>query len=156
MTPAITLLKRSKTPHSVHRYAHDDTRDDYGQEAAEQMGVAAERVFKTLVCALDDGRLAVGVVPVAARLSMKALAAALDTRSATLAAADDVRRATGYVLGGVSPLGQKRTLPTLLDASMQRFDTVFVSAGRRGLEVELAPADLARLTGASFVDLQAQ
>lgn len=155
MTPAIVQLRHLKVSHVVHRYAHDPGRSDYGREAVERLAVDPSRVFKTIVCTLNDGRLAVGVVPVAARLSTKALAQACGARNADLASADDVRRATGYVLGGVSPLGHKRTLPTVLDASMRSYDTVFVSAGRRGLEVGLAPTDLADATGVGFADLQA-
>ncbi len=153
MTPGILIAKQAKVTHRVHEYAHDPASASYGLEAAEKMGVAPERVFKTLVVSLDNKTLAVGVVPVSAMLSMKAIAKAAGAKKAVMAAPADVERSTGYVLGGVSPLGQKKRLKTVIDVSAQAFSTVFVSAGRRGLEIELSPADLATLTGAFFAPL---
>jgi len=135
-TPAIAVAERSGAAFTVHEYEHDPAAESYGLEAAERMGVDPGRVFKTLVADLD-GRLAVAVVPVEAQLDLKALA---DGKL--------VERTTGYVLGGVSPLGQRKRLPTTVDASALEHATVFVSAGRRGLEIELDPRDLVRLTGA--------
>lgn len=122
----------------------------YGMEAARQLALAPERVFKTLIAAVatQQSRLAVALVPVAAQLDLNALAVALGVKSMRLAVPRDAERATGYVTGGISPLGQRRPLPTVIDQSAMNYDTVFVSAGRRGLEVELAPQDLARLCDA--------
>jgi Cys-tRNA(Pro)/Cys-tRNA(Cys) deacylase len=156
MTPAINLAKQRKIAHQVHEYVHDPAAESYGLEAAEKMGVPAERVFKTLVVSLDDGKLAVGIVPVCAMLSMKQIAKAARAKKAAMADKTLVERSTGYVLGGVSPLGQKKRLPTFIDASAQGFATIFVSAGRRGLEIELAPSDLRGLLDAAFAPLSQQ
>jgi Cys-tRNA(Pro)/Cys-tRNA(Cys) deacylase len=156
MTPAINLVRQRKITHQVHEYPHDPAAASYGLEAAEKMGVAAERVFKTLVVSLDDGKLAVGIVPVSTLLSMKLIAKAAGAKKAAMADKPLVERSTGYVLGGVSPLGQKKRLPTYIDASAQGFATLFVSAGRRGLEIELAPGDLRALLDATFAPLNQQ
>ncbi|MDR0782078.1 MAG: Cys-tRNA(Pro) deacylase [Pseudomonadales bacterium] len=153
MTPAINLAKQRKIAHRVHEYAHDPAAESYGLEAAEKMGVPAERVFKTLVVSLDEGKLAVGIVPVCAMLSLKQIAKAAGAKKAAMAEKSLVERSTGYVLGGVSPLGQKKRLPTYIDASAQHVATICVSAGRRGLEIELAPQDLCALLEARFVAL---
>jgi Cys-tRNA(Pro)/Cys-tRNA(Cys) deacylase len=131
----------------VHAYPHDEATTSYGSEAAEAMGVPAERVFKTLLADVD-GVLTVAVVPVAGQLDLKALAAAAGGKRAAMADPAVAERSTGYVLGGISPLGQRRPLPTVVDTSALDHPTVYVSAGRRGLEVELAPAELIRLTRA--------
>ncbi|HJV09793.1 MAG TPA: Cys-tRNA(Pro) deacylase [Acidimicrobiales bacterium] len=151
-TPATAAVAKAKVEHRIHEYRHDPAAPSYGLEAAEQLGVDPAGVFKTLVAEVD-GRLAVAVVPVAARLDLKALAAAAGGRKAVMAEPADAERATGYVVGGISPLGHRRRLPVYLDESMRERDTVFVSAGRRGLELELAPQDLARLTGGVFGSL---
>ena len=153
MTPAINLLKRSNIAHSVHEYHHDPSSTSYGLEAAEKLGIAPERVFKTLVIALDTKALAVAVLPVSEQLNMKQAAKALGVKKAAMAAQGDVERSSGYVLGGVSPVGQKKLLATLIDESALQFSTLFVSAGRRGLEIELAPADLRALTRGQFAKL---
>jgi Cys-tRNA(Pro)/Cys-tRNA(Cys) deacylase len=132
----------------VHRYPHDPASVSYGLEAAHAMGVSAERVFKTLLADVD-GRLIVAVVPVSGSLDLKALAAATGGKRAGMAASAAAERATGYVVGGISPFGQRRRLLTVVDRSATGFDTVYVSAGRRGLDLELAPTDLIRLTGAT-------
>lgn len=150
MTPAINAAKQAKTPFQVHEYMHDPKAESYGEEAAVKLNLPLERVFKTLVVELDGKSLAVAVVPVSGKLDMKACAAALGGKKCEMAAQKDAERSTGYVLGGISPLGQKKRLPTLIDASAQGFITLFVSAGRRGLEIELAPDDLAKLTDAHF------
>jgi Cys-tRNA(Pro)/Cys-tRNA(Cys) deacylase len=147
-TPATAVLDKQRVAHTLHPYdVAADTRD-YGRVVAEVLGVAPERVFKTLVTEVD-GELTVAVVPVAGELDLKALAAAAGGKRATVADRAAAERATGYVRGGISPLGQRRRLPTVVDASVTGFDTVYVSAGRRGLQAELAPADLIRLTGAT-------
>ena len=146
-TPATALLAKRKVPYTLHSYDHDPRHDSFGLEAAEVLGLDPARVFKTLVAEVD-GQLAVGVVPVTGQLDLKALAAALRGKKARMAEVAAAERATGYVAGGISPLGQKKRLPVVIDASASTFDTVFVSAGRRGLDVELTPADLADLTAA--------
>jgi len=133
--------------HSVHSYDHDPRHGAYGLEASDALGVAPERVFKTLIADVD-GTLTVGVVPVAGHLDLKALAAAVGGKKAVMADVAAAERATGYVAGGISPLGQRRRLPVVIDSSALAFATVFCSGGRRGLEIELAPADLVRATGA--------
>jgi len=142
-TQAIAAAERAGIRFELHEYEHDPKADSYGLEAAERLSLEPARVFKTLVVE-RDGALAVAVVPVAAQLDLKALGG----KRTALADRADAERATGYVLGGISPLGQRKQLPTTVDSSALAFDTVYVSAGRRGLELELAPADLVRLTGA--------
>ena len=150
MTPAINAARKAKIAHAIHEYRHDPAAASYGLEAAEKLGVPAELVFKTLVVCLDDRELAVAVVPVSAMLNMKLFARAAGAKKCAMAAAPDVERATGYVLGGVSPLGQKKRLRTIIDSSAAQLAAMHVSAGRRGLEIELKPADLRQLTGARF------
>jgi Cys-tRNA(Pro)/Cys-tRNA(Cys) deacylase len=151
-TPATAAVARAKVEHRIHEYRHDPAAPSYGLEAAEQLGVDPAGVFKTLVAEVD-GRLTVAVVPVAARLDLKALAAAAGGRKAVMAEAADAERATGYVVGGISPLGHRKRLPVFLDESMRDRPMVLVSAGRRGLELELAPGDLATLAGGTFAPL---
>jgi Cys-tRNA(Pro)/Cys-tRNA(Cys) deacylase len=153
-TRAIDELVRAAVAHTIHEYAPHEPggpdrgrRPAWGEDAATALGVDPARIHKTLIAAVD-GRLAVAVVPVAAELDLKALADALGGRKAAMADPADAERATGYVRGGISPLGQRRRLPTVLDAAALGFATIYVSAGRRGLQVELAPADLIRLAGA--------
>jgi Cys-tRNA(Pro)/Cys-tRNA(Cys) deacylase len=141
-TPAIVAAERAGIPFRVHEYPHDPRAPSYGLEAAEKLGFDAKRVFKTLVADVD-GTLTVAVVPVEAQLDLRALG-----KRARLAEAKAAERATGYVAGGISPLGQRRPLPTVVDESALGFETIHVSAGRRGLELELAPGDLIALTGA--------
>lgn len=145
-TPATAQLAKQKVPHTLHAYDHDPRAESYGTEAVDALELDPARVFKTLV-AEADGELTVGVVPVTGQLDLKALAAAVGKKKAKMADAAAAQRATGYVLGGISPLGHRSKLPVVIDSSAERFDTVHCSAGRRGLEVELAPADLIRLTG---------
>ena len=152
-TPATVLLVRQKVEHRVHTYAHRGGQA-YGPEAAEALELEPGRVFKTLVAEVD-GALTVGVVPVSATLDLKALAAAVGGKRARMADVTAAERATGYVAGGISPLGQKKRLRTVVDASAEQFPTLFCSGGRRGLEVELAPADLVRLTGATVAPIAA-
>jgi Cys-tRNA(Pro)/Cys-tRNA(Cys) deacylase len=152
MTPAINAAKKAKIAFTVHEYEHDPNCASYGLEAAEKLNVEATRVFKTLVADLG-GELVVAIIPVQAMLGLKHLARAAEAKKAAMADKTLAERTTGYVLGGVSPLGQKKRLRTFIDASAQRHATIHVSAGRRGLEIELAPDDLARLTGARFADL---
>jgi len=151
-TAATALLEREGIPFTVHTYAHDPKHESYGSEASEALGVPADRVLKTLVASVD-GVLAVGVVPVSAQLDLKALAAAVGGKKAVLADQAAAERATGYVVGGISPIGQRRRLPVVVDASALEFLTVYCSGGRRGLEIELAPADLVRAANATVVPI---
>jgi Cys-tRNA(Pro)/Cys-tRNA(Cys) deacylase len=146
-TPATALLAKAKVAYTLHPYEHDARAEAYGDEAAAALGVPPEQIFKTLIASVD-GKLACAVVPVAGRLDLKAFAAALGGKKAELADPAAATRATGYVVGGISPLGQKSRLRVLVDSSAEALDTVYVSAGRRGLQVQLAPADLVRLAGA--------
>ncbi|MEU2723537.1 Cys-tRNA(Pro) deacylase [Streptomyces smyrnaeus] len=146
-TPAIVAATEAGIVFETHAYQHDPVAPSYGEEAAEAMGVPPEQVFKTLVADVD-GALTVAVVPVSTSLDLKALAAAVGGKRAAMADPAAAERTTGYVRGGISPLGQRKRLPTVLDASAEEYAAVFVSAGRRGLEIELAPSDLAELTGA--------
>jgi Cys-tRNA(Pro)/Cys-tRNA(Cys) deacylase len=152
MTPAINAAKKAKIDIVVREYAHDPACDSYGLEAAEKLGVDPERVFKTLVADLG-GELVVAVIPVKKMLGLKHLAKAAGAKKAAMADTSLVERTTGYVLGGVSPLGQKKRLRTFIDASATAHATILVSGGRRGLDIEIAPADLARMTGSDFARL---
>ncbi|MFC6886230.1 MULTISPECIES: Cys-tRNA(Pro) deacylase [Actinomadura] len=146
-TPATVAAAEAEIEYTLHPYEPPPDAESYGAAAADALGVPHERVFKTLLAEVD-GRLTVGVVPVSGTLDLKALAAAAGGKKAQMADPRDAERATGYVVGGISPLGQRRRLPTVVDESASGFATVYVSAGRRGLQIELAPADLVRLTGA--------
>jgi Cys-tRNA(Pro)/Cys-tRNA(Cys) deacylase len=147
-TPATVALTRAGVPFTTHPYDHDPSAASYGLEAAELLGLDPAQVFKTLFVEVD-GRLTVGIVPVSRQLDLKAVAAAAGGKRATMADPAVAERATGYVVGGISPLGQKRAHPTVLDESAVTFDVVYVSGGRRGLDIGLSPVDLARLTTAT-------
>ncbi|GGP83215.1 Cys-tRNA(Pro)/Cys-tRNA(Cys) deacylase [Streptomyces griseomycini] len=151
-TPATVALTAAGVPFTVRSYDHDPSHPSYGEEAAEAMGVPPDRVFKTLVADVD-GALTVAVVPVAGQLDLKALAAAVGGKRAVMADPALAERTTGYVRGGISPLGQRKRLPTVLDESAALHDTICVSAGRRGLEVELSPDDLTALTSATLAPI---
>jgi Cys-tRNA(Pro)/Cys-tRNA(Cys) deacylase len=153
-TTATAALERAKIPFTLHEYTHDPRHESYGREASEALGVGAERVFKTLIAEVD-GNLVAGVVPVDGQLDLKALAGAAGGKRAAMAAPAAAERATGYVTGGISPVGQRRRLPVVVDESALGHPTVFCSAGRRGLEIELAPADLIRATGATVASIGA-
>ncbi|HVX55187.1 Cys-tRNA(Pro) deacylase [Nocardioides sp.] len=146
-TPATVALTRAGVAFALHPYEHDPRASSYGLEAAEALRLDPARVFKTLMAAVDD-RLCVGIVPVSRQLDLKALARALGGSKAAMAEVGAAERATGYVAGGISPVGQRRSHPTALDQSALTHPTIFVSAGRRGLDLEIAPADLVRVTGA--------
>ena len=155
-TPATVALTRAGVRFTAHGYEHDPAAGSYGREAAEALGLDPRRVLKTLLVSVDPapgsggtGGLVVAIVPVAGQLDLKAVAAAVGAKKAALADPADAERATGYVVGGISPLGQKRRHPTVLDDSAMTHPTVYVSGGRRGLDLELSPADLVALTGAT-------
>lgn len=146
-TPAIALLDREGVPHEVLTYEHDPAASSYGMEAASALGLDPSRVFKTLIASVD-GHLVVAIVPVSGQVDLKALAAAVGGKKAMMAEPAEAERATGYVVGGISPLGQRRRLRTVLDVSAVEYDVIYVSGGRRGMDVGVSPADLARLTSA--------
>jgi Cys-tRNA(Pro)/Cys-tRNA(Cys) deacylase len=152
-TPATVALTRAGVPFTLHPYEHDPRAESFGLEAAEALGVPPERVFKTLL-AEAGGRLVVGIVPVTGQLDLKALARAVEAPKATMADPAAAERSTGYVVGGISPVGQKRALPTVLDDSALDHETVFVSGGRRGLDLELTPTDLVRATSATTAPIR--
>ena len=151
-TTATVALERAGIAFTVHEYAHDPRAESYGREASLALGVAAARVFKTLIASVD-GSLVAGVVPVDGQLDLKALAAAAGGKRAVLAEVAAAERATGYVAGGISPVGQRKRLPVVLDASAMAHRTVFCSGGRRGLEIELTPADLVRAANAAVASI---
>ncbi len=156
-TPAIAALLRAAVPHDVVRYQHDPRVQSFGQEAVDELAarcdVVAEQVLKTLVIAGRSG-LAVAVLPVPWKLSLKSAAAALGWPKAEMAEPDAAQRSTGYIVGGISPLGQRKKLPTVVDSSVVGFDRILFSAGKRGWDVVVAPQDLIRLTGAAVADLR--
>jgi Cys-tRNA(Pro)/Cys-tRNA(Cys) deacylase len=151
-TRATQLLARLGIAHSVHRYDHDPRHQSYGQEASEALGVAAARVFKTLIADVD-GQLTVAVVPVSGSLDLKALAIAAGGKKAAMADPAQAEKASGYVTGGIAPLGLRRPLPVVVDETALAYPTVFCSAGQRGMEIELAPADLVAAAGASIASI---
>ncbi|OZF30320.1 Cys-tRNA(Pro) deacylase [Rhodococcus sp. 14-2483-1-1] len=159
-TPALALLTAHKVAHTVHSYEHDPQAQSYGEEAArvlvDRLGVRPEQVFKTLIVERADRSLAVAIVPVTTMLSIKSAATALATRKIAMADRAAAERSSGYVFGGISPLGQRKSLPTAIDDSALKFETILCSAGRRGLEIELAPADLVRLTRATTAPIAAR
>ena len=153
MTPALDVLKKARAEHRVHSYEHDPKSASYGLEAAEKLGLDPQQVFKTLLASSEKGELLVAVVPVVGTLDLKALAHAAGVKKCEMADPAAAQRATGYLVGGISPLGQKKRLRTFIDDSAQNFATIHVSAGRRGLEVELAPAVLAEHTQGTFAGI---
>ncbi|WP_433793374.1 Cys-tRNA(Pro) deacylase [Actinoplanes sp. CA-252034] len=153
-TPATVVLTTERVAHALHPYEVSPDAPNYGALVAEALGVAPERMFKTLVAEVD-GALVVGVVPVTGDLDLKALASAAGGKRAALADRAAAERSSGYVRGGISPLGQRKRLPTVIDDSATGLDLMYVSAGRRGLQVSLAPADLIRLTGAIVAPIRA-
>lgn len=152
-TPATVALTRLGLPFQTHTYDHDPAAESYGLEAAEATGVPAERIFKTLLVDTGTG-LAVGIVPVSGSLDLKAIATALGVKKVAMADPAGAQRSTGYVVGGISPIGQRKALPTVIDTSALSFETVFVSGGRRGFEIEIASADLATATGGRFAPIR--
>ncbi|MCB1644979.1 MAG: Cys-tRNA(Pro) deacylase [Pseudomonadales bacterium] len=152
MTPGIIVAEKAGIDFRIHEYLHDADSESWGEEAAAKLGVPPQQVFKTLIVSTGTG-FAVGVVPVSGTLNLKAMAKTLGVRKISMADPGDAERVTGYVLGGVSPLGQKKRLKTVLDRTVDNFATIFVSAGRRGLEIECAPADLASLLNATVADI---
>ena len=155
MTPAINLAKKKKVPHTIHQYEHDPRAASYGLEAVEALGQDPNQVFKTLLFCLngEPKNLAVAVIPVDQKLNLKQAAKAAKAKKADMADPEIAQKTTGYVVGGISPLGQKKALPTFIHQSAKEQETICVSAGKRGLEIELAPKDLASLTRGQFAEL---
>ena len=152
MTPCIKMLKKAKVTYTIQQYQHDTTCESYGEEAAQKLGVIQERVFKTLVVQSED-TLFVAVVPVSSKLSLKELAKVVGVKKIAMADAKIVEKSTGYVLGGVSPFGQKKRLVTVVDKSALEYETIFVSAGKRGLDVEINPQVLHQLLLCKFEEI---
>lgn len=152
-TPAVVALERAGIPFAVHEYEHDPAETDFGGEAAQKLSVSPERIFRTLLAEVS-GTLIVAVIPVSGRLDLKALASVAGGKRAALADPVLAERKTGYVVGGISPLGQRTRIPTVIDESAQQYSTILVSGGRRGLDVELAPEDLARACSGSWARIQ--
>lgn len=154
MTPAVRALEAAGVAFTLHRFDHDPAVRDYGREAADAIGVDHDQVFKTLVV-VADGRPAVAIVPVSAQLSLKGAGAALATKRVEMCPPPLAERTTGYVVGGISPLGQRKALPTVIDETCELWDTIYVSGGKRGLDIGLAPADLVRLLDATIAGITA-
>lgn len=153
MTPAVAILKQHNAQYIIHQYEHDSANQHYGLEAAEKLGVNVDIVFKTLIVSIDNSQLVVAILPVSAMLNMKLIAKAHGGKKAVMALSTQVEKTTGYVLGGVSPIGQKKQLTTYIDSSIDKFPRVYVSGGKRGLELELSPNILQSLTQATLVNL---
>jgi len=153
MTPATNILKKAGINHQIHSYQHDSTSRAYGEEAAEKLNISFDQLFKTLVISVDHQILTVAVVPVSRQLDLKQFVKAIGSKRAQMADKNEAQRSTGYVLGGISPIGQKKKLKTVIDSSALNFDTIYVSAGRRGLQIELSPKDLGAMTGATYFEI---
>ena len=153
MTPSIRLLKKHNISYKIHQYEHDSSCASFGDEAALKLNLKKEQVFKTLVVVTNTQEFIVAVVPVSHQLSFKAMSKAFGAKKVAMADAKDVEKITGYILGGVSPLGQKKRLKTIIDLSAKTFKTIFVSGGKRGLDIELSPYDLQKLLDAKFEEI---
>ncbi|MFO6422513.1 Cys-tRNA(Pro) deacylase [Motilimonas sp. KMU-193] len=156
MTPAVNLLQKKKIPHQLFEYQHDKSNQDFGKEAADKLGLAPEAVFKTLLAcdANDKHKMVVAIVPVAGMLDLKALAKAAKLKKMVMAQPVDAERTTGYIVGGISPIGQKKRLPTFIDSSAQDFEQIYVSGGKRGLDIGLTYQALVQATGAVLAEIK--
>ncbi|NQU04091.1 MAG: Cys-tRNA(Pro) deacylase [Syntrophaceae bacterium] len=155
MTPAVNTLKKAKVAFTLHHYEHSPASKSFGEEAALKLNVSQAQIFKTLMVSLDNNELAVSIVPVSGQLNLKACAKSMGSKKAQMADPKKAERSTGYVLGGISPLGQKKQLKTVIDSSALDFETIYISAGKRGLQIELSANDLAKLTKAVFAPISA-
>jgi len=154
MTPATIAAKKAGITFKVHEYSHDANASSYGEEAAQLLGISSSQVFKTLLIQNPQNQLAVAILPVSHQLNLKAVAKALGMKKVSMAKPAEAEKATGYVLGGISPLGQKKRLPFMIDQSANEFQTIFISGGRRGLEIELNPKDLIKLCNAKVANIK--
>lgn len=153
MTPAINLLKKNRINFNIHKYKHDPANTNYGLEAAQELGLDENQVYKTLLVELNPKELAVGIIPVNKSMSLKNIATTLKVKNAIMANKDEAQKITGYLLGGISPFGQKKRLKTVLDISAMDFDTIYVSGGKRGLDIEVKPSDIIQLLDAICEDI---
>lgn len=156
MTPAINLLKKNKCNFKILKYDHDPECTNYGLEAAEKLNLDANQVYKTLLVELNPKELAVGILPVNCMMSLKNIAKALGVKSAKMADKDEAQKTTGYLLGGISPFGQKKRLRTVLDESAKTFKTIYVSGGRRGLDIEVDIKDIEKLLNLTIADITSE
>lgn len=156
MTPAINLLKKNKCDFKIHKYEHDPDCINFGDEAVEKLGLDANQVYKTLLVELSPKELVVCVLPVSKQLSLKDVAFAFGVKKAVMANKDEAQKVTGYLLGGISPLGQKKLLKTVLDNSMNSYENIFISGGKRGLDIEVKPQDLEKLLRAKICGITAE
>lgn len=155
MTPAINLLKKNKCNFKIHKYEHEPENTNFGIEAAEKLNLDENQVFKTLLVELTPKELAVAVIPVSKQLSLKEISSALNSKKAVMADKTEAQKVTGYLLGGISPLGQKKRLKTIIDDSAKNFSTIFVSGGKRGLDIEVDSLDLIKLLNAKYYKVTA-
>ena len=153
MTPAINLLKKNKCNFKIHKYEHDSTCTDFGNEAVEKLGLNANQVYKTLLVELTPKELAVCILPVANQLSLKDVSSAFGVKKAVMANKEEAQKVTGYLLGGISPLGQKKRLRTVIHSNAKGYETIFVSGGKRGLDIEVIPSDLVKLLNAKYYEV---
>jgi Cys-tRNA(Pro)/Cys-tRNA(Cys) deacylase len=153
MTPAINLLKKNKIDFKIHKYEHESHITNYGLEAASKLGLDESRVYKTLLCELTPKQLVVGIIPVNKSISLKQIAKSFNVKSAKMANKDEASKVTGYLLGGISAFGQKKQLKTLLDDSSKNYETIFVSGGKRGLDIEIKAEDIISVLNANYADI---
>lgn len=153
MTPAINTARKAKVDFKIHEYSHDPRADSYGQEAAEKLGAGPDQIFKTLIVSMNTKGLGLAILPVSCQLNFKLFAKAMGVKKAAMADKKLVEKTTGYILGGISPIGQKKKLSTVVHDTAKNFKTIFVSAGKRGLDIELTPKDLVELTKGKFAHI---